>query len=118
MAALLCFGSLTIRFSPPPIDSAAPRCRCLTLLLHPLHACPWLFLSRRVHTALRPTGMASAGVWAQIGPWNAVPSGFLRGEAAAPGFAIINSHGALGGAIGPYLIGVLSQAVRRAARVH
>jgi hypothetical protein len=42
------------------------------------------------------------------GPFFSWPAVFLSGEQAAAGFALINSLGAVGGFIGPYLLGVLS----------
>jgi ACS family tartrate transporter-like MFS transporter len=51
---------------------------------------------------------AAAGIWGGFGPFWALPTGMLRGAAAAGGIALINSIGALGGFCGPYLMGRVS----------
>jgi ACS family tartrate transporter-like MFS transporter len=51
---------------------------------------------------------AAAGMWGGFGPFWALPTGMLRGSAAAGGIALINSIGALGGFCGPYLMGRVS----------
>ena len=38
-----------------------------------------------------------------------LPTIYLRGSAAAGGFAMINSIGALGGFVGPYIIGWIKE---------
>lgn len=45
------------------------------------------------------------GVLGWLGPFWALPTAFLREQAAAGGIALINSMGAVGGFVGPYLIG-------------
>jgi ACS family tartrate transporter-like MFS transporter len=52
--------------------------------------------------------VAAAGIWGGFGPFWALPTGMLRGAAAAGGIALINSIGALGGFCGPYLMGRVS----------
>ncbi|KAI3428732.1 hypothetical protein D9Q98_007556 [Chlorella vulgaris] len=53
---------------------------------------------------------AAAGFcWSFHGPFFSWPAVFLPPEKAAAGFAFINSIGAVGGFIGPYLLGVLSE---------
>jgi ACS family tartrate transporter-like MFS transporter len=51
-----------------------------------------------------------AGTLAAISVFWALPSGFLRGTAAAGGIALINSIANLGGFAGPYLMGWLKTA--------
>lgn len=58
--------------------------------------------------ALIATCVATAGVYAGIGPFWTLPPAFLRGAAAAAGIAWINSVGNLGGFIGPYTLGRLT----------
>ena len=48
---------------------------------------------------------ATIGLWSMFGVFWAIPSDFLAGTAAAGGFALINSFGALGGFCGPFLVG-------------
>ena len=49
--------------------------------------------------------LTAFGVLGWLGPFWALPTAFLRGHAAAGGIALINSMGAVGGFVGPYLIG-------------
>jgi ACS family tartrate transporter-like MFS transporter len=49
--------------------------------------------------------LTAFGVIGWLGPFWALPTGFLREQAAAGGIALINSMGAFGGFVGPYLIG-------------
>jgi MFS transporter, ACS family, tartrate transporter len=42
-----------------------------------------------------------------------IPQGFLTGAAAAGGIAFINSVGAFGGFVGPYMVGFLKEATDR-----
>ena len=44
-----------------------------------------------------------------LGPFWAMPTAFLREQAAAGGIALINSMGAVGGFVGPYLIGEIKE---------
>ncbi|MFT4114397.1 MFS transporter [Silvibacterium sp.] len=64
---------------------------------HPLIAVTALFVS-------------AMGVWGGFGPFWAMPTARLKGEAAAGGIALINSIGAVGGFCGPYLMGRVSDA--------
>jgi ACS family tartrate transporter-like MFS transporter len=52
-------------------------------------------------------GLAVVCVNAMLGPYWAMPTAILSGAAAAPGIALVNSIGNLGGFFGPYLIGKL-----------
>jgi ACS family tartrate transporter-like MFS transporter len=49
------------------------------------------------------------GVYGFMGPFWALPSGFLTGFSAAAGLALINSAGNLAGFVGPYAIGAISK---------
>jgi len=48
------------------------------------------------------------GVYGFLGPFWALPSGFLTGFSAAAGLALINSVGNLAGFVGPFMIGAIS----------
>ena len=52
--------------------------------------------------------VATAGIYAALGPFWTLPPAFLRGAAAAAGIAWINSIGNLGGFLGPYTLGQLA----------
>lgn len=54
--------------------------------------------------------VAAVGDYGTRGPFWALPGRFLAGGAAAGGIALINTLGAFGGFIGPYLIGYLKTA--------
>ncbi len=51
--------------------------------------------------------IAAAGTSSCVGPFWAIPAGFLSEAAAAGGIALINSVGNLGGFAGPYLAGFI-----------
>lgn len=51
--------------------------------------------------------VAAVGDYGTRGPFWALPGRFLAGDAAAGGVALINTLGAFGGFIGPYLVGYL-----------
>jgi ACS family tartrate transporter-like MFS transporter len=53
--------------------------------------------------------LAAVGVLGWLGPFWALPTAFLREQAAAGGIALINSMGAVGGFVGPYLIGQIKE---------
>lgn len=53
--------------------------------------------------------IAAAGVWAMFGPYWGIPTSILSGETAAAGFALINSTGVIGGYLGPFLVGELTE---------
>jgi ACS family tartrate transporter-like MFS transporter len=55
--------------------------------------------------ALVTLSLAAVGIWGCLGPFWAIPTSFLRGDAAAAGIAIINSIGCTAGFFIPYLIG-------------
>jgi ACS family tartrate transporter-like MFS transporter len=53
--------------------------------------------------------LCAFGVLGWLGPFWALPTAFLREQAAAGGIALINSMGAVGGFVGPYLIGQIKE---------
>lgn len=53
--------------------------------------------------------IAAAGVWAMFGPYWGIPTAILSGDTAAAGFALINSVGVVGGYVGPFLVGQLTE---------
>jgi ACS family tartrate transporter-like MFS transporter len=53
--------------------------------------------------------LLAAGVVSSLSPFWALPSEFLSGYSAAAGIALINSIGCLGGLIGPFSIGVVTE---------
>lgn len=53
--------------------------------------------------------LAAFGVVGWLGPFWALPTAFLKEQAAAGGIALINSMGALGGFVGPYVIGAIRE---------
>ena len=53
--------------------------------------------------------LAAFGVVGWLGPFWSLPTAFLREQAAAGGIALINSMGAAGGFVGPYLIGKVKE---------
>jgi ACS family tartrate transporter-like MFS transporter len=53
--------------------------------------------------------LTAFGVLGWLGPFWALPTAVLRERAAAGGIALINSMGAVGGFVGPYLIGDIRQ---------
>jgi ACS family tartrate transporter-like MFS transporter len=53
--------------------------------------------------------LTAFGVLGWLGPFWALPTAFLREQGAAGGIALINSMGAVGGFVGPYLIGNIKE---------
>jgi len=53
--------------------------------------------------------LTAFGVLGWLGPFWSLPTAFLKEQAAAGGIALINSMGAVGGFVGPYLIGATKQ---------
>ena len=53
--------------------------------------------------------LTAFGVLGWLGPFWALPTAFLKEQAAAGGIALINSMGAVGGFVGPYLLGEVKQ---------
>jgi ACS family tartrate transporter-like MFS transporter len=67
----------------------------------------FLAITRTGNTGLLVAALSltAFGVLGWLGPFWALPTAFLREQAAAGGIALINSMGAFGGFVGPYLIG-------------
>jgi len=63
------------------------------------------FFGDRLIPLLICLSAAAAGVWSMFGPFWAVPTSMLSGDVAAAGFALINSIGVVGGAVGPQIVG-------------
>jgi len=57
--------------------------------------------------AMVALSVAAAGDYGTRGPFWALPGKFLTGEGAAAGIALINSFAAIGGFVGPYMVGYL-----------
>ena len=53
--------------------------------------------------------LTAFGVVGWLGPFWAMPTAFLKDQAAAGGIALVNSMGAVGGFVGPYLIGRIKE---------
>lgn len=53
--------------------------------------------------------LLAVSAYSSLGPFWALPSEFLTGLSAAAGIALINSIGNLGGFVGPWAIGLISQ---------
>jgi ACS family tartrate transporter-like MFS transporter len=68
-------------------------------------------VTRAGSTAVLVTALClcAFGVLGWLGPFWALPTAFLREQAAAGGIALINSMGAFGGFVGPYLIGQIKE---------
>jgi ACS family tartrate transporter-like MFS transporter len=56
--------------------------------------------------------IAAMGDLATRGPLWALPSRFLSGSALAAGIALVNTAGAIGGFVGPYIVGYLRETSR------
>lgn len=54
--------------------------------------------------------LAALGIYSMLATFWSLPTAFLSGTAAAAGIALINSVGNLGGVVGPYVVGFLSDA--------
>ncbi len=66
------------------------------------------FFGNQLVPLLACLSLAASGVWAMFGPYWAIPTAMLTGDTAAAGFALINSLGVVGGYVGPYLVGLLT----------
>ena len=53
--------------------------------------------------------LTAFGVLAWLGPFWSMPTAFLKEQAAAGGIALVNSMGAVGGFVGPYVLGQVKQ---------
>ena len=68
-------------------------------------ASPWVSIALLSFVAM--------GIYSYFGPFWTMPSEFLTGYAAASGIALINSIASLGGFVGPYAIGAISNRTGR-----
>lgn len=67
------------------------------------------FFGEQLPLLLACLSLAAGGVWAMFGPYWGIPTSILSGETAAAGFALINSIGVVGGYLGPFLVGELTE---------
>ena len=67
----------------------------------------WAGLAHSFPAALSAMTLAAMGFWSIMGPFWALPTRILGGQAAAGGVAIITMVGGVGGFIGPFLTGRL-----------
>lgn len=68
-----------------------------------------IFFGDKISPLLLCLSIAASGCWAMFGPYWGIPTSILSGETAAAGFALINSIGVIGGYLGPFLVGELTQ---------
>jgi ACS family tartrate transporter-like MFS transporter len=69
--------------------------------------CVWAARADGIAAALCAMSLVAIGLWSTMGPFWALMTRMVRGNAAAGSVAIITTLGGLGGFIGPYLTGVL-----------
>ncbi len=67
----------------------------------------WAAYAHSLVSALFAFGLAAVGYWSMMGPFWALPTRVLGGQAAAGGVAIITMVGSIGGFAGPALTGKL-----------
>ncbi len=67
----------------------------------------WAGLTHSFPFALCAMTLAAMGFWSMVGPFWALPTRVLGGQAAAGGVAIITMVGGVGGFLGPFLTGRL-----------
>jgi MFS transporter, ACS family, tartrate transporter len=72
----------------------------IALMLLKTAASPWASIALLSFVAM--------GIYSYFGPFWTIPSEFLTGYSAASGIALINSIASLGGFVGPYAIGAIS----------
>jgi hypothetical protein len=97
-----------------------PRCPCVSLMCDTLERSSWQRAGMKEFQILKACKLGAtcssfystallcllaAGVCSFFGPFWALPSEFLTGFSAAPGIALIDSFGNLGGLVGPHMIG-------------
>jgi MFS transporter, ACS family, tartrate transporter len=73
----------------------------IALMLLEAAASPW--------SSIALLSFVAMGIYSYIGPFWTMPSEFLTGYSAASGIALINSVANLGGFVGPYAIGAISE---------
>ena len=64
-------------------------------------------LCPNTHLVIFTLSFAAIGIWGALGPFWALPTAFLRGEAAAAGIAVVNSIGCTAGFVTPWVIGAI-----------
>lgn len=69
--------------------------------------------STSVPVSLAALALGAAGTWGAMGPFWTLPTGMLRGTAAAGGIAFVNSVGNIGGFVSPYVVGFAREATGR-----
>ena len=72
--------------------------------------CGWAATAHSLPIALLAFTLTAIGFWSLMGPFWALPTRVLGGQAAAGGVAIITMIGSLGGFLGPYVTGRLRDA--------
>jgi ACS family tartrate transporter-like MFS transporter len=60
--------------------------------------------------SLAALSCGALGIWSAMGPFWAMPARVLRASGAAAGIALVNSLGNLGGFVGPWAVGRLTEA--------
>ena len=70
----------------------------------------WAAIVHSLPAALMAFTVAAIGYWGMMGPFWALPTRVLGGQAAAGGIAIITMVGSIGGFLGPYATGYLRDA--------
>ena len=76
----------------------------IALILLKTAASPW--------SSIALLSFVAMGIYSYLGPFWTMPSEFLTGYSAASGIALINSIANLGGFVGPYAIGAISDRTR------
>jgi MFS transporter, ACS family, tartrate transporter len=70
----------------------------------------WAARAPSISVALCAMSVVAIGLWSTMGPFWALTTRMIGGAAAAGGVAIITMVGALGGFLGPYVMGRLRDA--------
>ena len=102
LPAMLWSASHSVRTSERKLHAAVP------ILLFSVALLVSVFAGNRVGLAILAFSVATMALYSFPSPFWALPTVFLSGPAAAASIALINSIGNLGGFLGPYVIGYLS----------
>lgn len=87
--------------------------RCLHAAVPCFAAAAGFVAAAAIHTpilAVLALTVAASGIYGRNGPFWSLPTMFLTGNAAAAGIAFINTIGAVGGFVGPYVVGLIKTA--------
>jgi ACS family tartrate transporter-like MFS transporter len=87
--------------------------RCLHAAVPCFAAAAGFVAAAAIHTpvlAILALTVAASGIYGRNGPFWSLPTMFLSGDAAAAGIAFINTIGAVGGFVGPYVVGLIKTA--------